>query len=350
MDLLLLCDDSEDEDDLLEYMYLRRHNNQPYHLNFDRFNLNSMSVEECNLNFRFQKDDIPRLADVLGIPEYMHSASQTKWSQIEAICVVLRRLAYPNRLHDIIPTFGRSKTELSQIFNVTCRFIYDNHGHLLTDFNQRWLEPASLRRFTEAVSAKGSALDNCWGFIDGTLRAMCRPGVDQEENYNGHKRVHGLKYQSIIAPNGLIANMYGPFVGRRHDSAMLEASNVRMDLQNLQDDNGRLVCIYGDPAYPLSPELMAPFPTVNLQQEEAHFNYQMSRVRQSVEWGFKKIISQFAILDYKKNLKLHLQPVALYYLVGTIMTNCHTCMYGSEVSEFFDVQPPTLEQYVHNQY
>ena len=28
--------------------------------------------------------------------------------------------------------------------------------------------------------------------------------------YNGHKRVHALKFQSVALPNGLIANLYGP--------------------------------------------------------------------------------------------------------------------------------------------
>lgn len=28
--------------------------------------------------------------------------------------------------------------------------------------------------------------------------------------YNGHKRVHGLKFQSIALPNGLIGNIFGP--------------------------------------------------------------------------------------------------------------------------------------------
>ena len=27
--------------------------------------------------------------------------------------------------------------------------------------------------------------------------------------YNGHKRVHALKVQSVALPNGLIANLYG---------------------------------------------------------------------------------------------------------------------------------------------
>ena len=28
--------------------------------------------------------------------------------------------------------------------------------------------------------------------------------------YNGHKRIHALKFQSVVAPNGMIANLYGP--------------------------------------------------------------------------------------------------------------------------------------------
>ena len=28
--------------------------------------------------------------------------------------------------------------------------------------------------------------------------------------YNGHKRVHALKFQSIVTPNGLISNLHGP--------------------------------------------------------------------------------------------------------------------------------------------
>ena len=33
--------------------------------------------------------------------------------------------------------------------------------------------------------------------------------------YNGHKRVHALKFQSVAILNGLIANMFGP-VGKCH--------------------------------------------------------------------------------------------------------------------------------------
>ena len=57
---------------------------------------------------------------------------------------------------------------------------------------------------------KGSPLDNCFGFVDGTVRPITRPGEDQRVLYNGHKRVHAIKFQSVALPNGLIANMLEP--------------------------------------------------------------------------------------------------------------------------------------------
>ena len=41
-------------------------------------------------------------------------------------------------------------------------------------------------------------------------RAMGRTDEYQRIMYNGHKRVHALKFQSLALPNGLIGNLYGP--------------------------------------------------------------------------------------------------------------------------------------------
>ena len=38
-------------------------------------------------------------------------------------------------------------------------------------------------------------------------------------------------------------------------------------------------------------------------------------IQKCVEWGFGKICLTFAYLDFKKNLKVLLQPVGKYYLV-----------------------------------
>ena len=60
------------------------------------------------------------------------------------------------------------------------------------------------------LAAQGSALDNCFGFVDVTFRPICKPGEHQRVVYNGHKRVHALKFQCVALPNGLIGHLYGP--------------------------------------------------------------------------------------------------------------------------------------------
>ena len=56
------------------------------------------------------------------------------------------------------------------------------------------LNPPALQQYTHAVSDKGAVLDNCFGFVDGTVRPICTPGENQRMVYNGHKRVHALKW------------------------------------------------------------------------------------------------------------------------------------------------------------
>ena len=96
------------------------------------------------------------------------------------------------------------------ITNKVLNFISDNHGHRITQWNNTILNRECLEQYAEAIYAKGVALNNCLGFVDGTVRPICRPNENQRQVYNGHKRVHALKFQSVAISNGLIANLYGP--------------------------------------------------------------------------------------------------------------------------------------------
>jgi nuclease HARBI1 len=106
--------------------------------------------------------------------------------------------------------------------------------------------------------------------------------------------------------------------------------------------------VYGDQGYPLLPNLIVQFRGRNLTDAQKKCNKRMSAVRESVEWGFAKVIQLFGFLDFKKNLKIGLQPVGQYYIVGAILTNCHSCLYGNQTSTYFDCQPPELDDYVNN--
>jgi len=145
--------------------------------------------------------------------------------------------------------------------NTLLNYIYHKFQHLLSNLDQKWLDHAHLQQYAAAVHRRGAPLQNVFGFIDGTLRAMCRPTANQRHVFNGHKREHGIKFQSVVVPNGLVANMFGPFEGRRHDAALLADSGLLTKLDALPGlaVNGNAFALYGDPAYPLRPQLLCPF-------------------------------------------------------------------------------------------
>lgn len=117
-------------------------------------------------------------------------------------------------------------------------------------------------------------------------------------------------------------------------------------LEHSNRADGTPLLIYGDPAYPRSRHLRSPFKGAILTNDEQEFNRQMSSVRQSVEWGFGKIIQYFAFVDFKKNQKVLLQPVGKQYIVSAILTNLHTCLNGSPTGNTFGVNPPSVQEYL----
>jgi len=74
-------------------------------------------------------------------------------------------------------------------------------------------EPQKLEHYADSIHRKGAPLDNCFGFVDRTVWPISRPECNQGIVYNRHKCVHAIKFQSVITPDGMIANMFGP-VGR----------------------------------------------------------------------------------------------------------------------------------------
>ena len=165
--------------------------------------------------------------------------------------------------------------------------VYNQHSYRLTSLQQNWLSPASLQSYADVIHNAGAPYTNCWGFVDGTVRPVCKPGNLQRLLYNWHKRLHAITFQSVIAQNGLIANLFGPVEGRRHDSGMLRDSDLLTQLQLYSHSpHGDPLSIYGDLVNPLRPQLQAPFRGLHLTPLQQDFNLSMSKV--SVETQFIK--------------------------------------------------------------
>ena len=89
--------------------------------------------------------------------------------------------------------------------------------------------------------------------------------------------------------------------------------------RNSFDPAEYLLCLYGDPAYPLRVHLQAPFRNVVLTQQMEDFNSSTSSVRSSVEWLFGDLINDFKYPYLKKNLKIGLSSVGKMYIVSAFL-------------------------------
>ncbi|KAK1860396.1 hypothetical protein I4F81_002985 [Pyropia yezoensis] len=163
--------------------------------------------------------------------------------------------------------------------------------------------------------------------------------------YSGHKRRHAIKFQSVLTPDGLILHLYGPVEGRRHDMTLYHESGLDATLASALLIEGQRYYVYGDTAYFIRPWLQAAFQGILTPQQEA-FNASMKVPRTAVEWGFKDVKQVCSSLDFSRKLKIREAPVAQLYKIGVFIWNLRCCAYGGATASFFDVSPPTWEEYL----
>ncbi|CAM9979863.1 unnamed protein product [Laminaria digitata] len=263
---------------------------------------------------RFEKAHFRQLLHELELPDVIEIArggyGLSRIPADLALAVTLWRLAAPTTLIRDRLFWGMSETLICETFNLTVEAIFERWGHLVDELQPDAILP-KIDVFCQAIMDKGSPLDRCWGFLDGTVRKIARPWRWQRLYYNGWKRVHSLKYQAVDSPDGIIRQLWGPMVGRRHDVTLLGQSGLLEFMEEwLNDEEGTPYYIYGDPAYQLSPWLMAPFKGAMTPWQE-DFNAAMSTCRVTVEWGFGKIVALWPYVDYIKKQQVGLSAAGL---------------------------------------
>ena len=116
-----------------------------------------MTDDECKTEFRFFRSDIYSLIDILNLPNEVITYNGLKVDITEAFCILLKRFAYPCRYVDLIHMFAKHEPQLCMISNATMQLIYNQWQHLLTSFNQPWLNPTCLQEYADAIHDKGGA-------------------------------------------------------------------------------------------------------------------------------------------------------------------------------------------------
>ena len=251
--------------------------------------MNDWSDDEFRALFRFEKRHMAEIMQELRIPPTFATLRYRYRVPGEtAFLMFLLRMAHAETYVALLERFGGYPVWLSDVWHTVNMHINNNFRHVLTDLH-RW--DNLVPQFAAYIHEKSGYYENIFGFIDGKLFKTCRPIQDQREIYNGHKKHHGIKDQSVSFPNGMIGHFFGPVSGRRHDSTMLRISGLKQQLYamntrlgiNINDD--LLWAIYGDPAYERSKVILPPWKHGMAPARQA-MNTAMSQSRITVEWGF----------------------------------------------------------------
>ena len=335
--------------------------------------IESFSEEQCDRLFRFRKEDLRRLHQVLQMPETVRTDNRCCFTSEEVLLLSLCRMATPaNRMEDLSLIFGRDYSQWSRAFRWFLQYMKETFGNRIMD-NLAYWEPM-FAECAEAIRRKAAEKCGCHfgpgfkvcGFIDDNCFETCAPGgplhsgrgserasnLLQRAFYNGWKAKHGLKWQTFDLPNGLTCDLYGPRTIRLNDLRVLNRSRLMERLAEVQDGNEVQYVAYGDGIFPLRDHLRSRHRQQGggppLSERQILENETMAVLRIAIEWHYGELCKLFPFLDYKSNLKIRLQPLSDLYFTATFLRNCHTCLYENNTSRYFDCKPPTLENFVLN--
>lgn len=119
------------------------------------------------------------------------------------------------------------------------------------------------------------------------------PRVDnsvQQAWFTGWKKLHGLKWQTVILANGMDFEVWGPSSARHNDTFTLNRSRILEKLAALQADRPLKYKIHGDSAY-VDEELLVTGGGRGMS------------VRESIEWSYKDVKTLWKYCDYKQWVK-----------------------------------------------
>ena len=84
----------------------------------------------------------------------------------------------------MVPLFGSNTAGICLIFNYVLDYVYNWFSHLLNSLNQDILELNNLALYCSVTHQKRAPLQNCFGFVDGTVLRISRPKINQKIVYN----------------------------------------------------------------------------------------------------------------------------------------------------------------------
>ena len=243
------------------------------------------------------------------------------------VAVTIWRLATNVEYRTLGELFGLGRSTVGKIVLETCEAIAQ---HLL-QVHVRFPTGQTLKHVIRGFDAK-SGFPQVAGAIDGTHIPIIRPQVNATDYFN-RKGFHSLVMQAVVDFRGVFTDVYIGWPGRVHDARIfsnsdlyLKGSNGQLFPDQTRTINGHSlpIVIVGDPAYPLLPWVMKPYPEyAGMPQKQRNFNFRLSKARITVEHAFGRLKGRWRCL--LKRMDYHIDNVPHVVAACVVLHNiCET--------------------------
>ena len=239
------------------------------------------------------------------------------------VAVTIWRLATNIEYRTLGELLGLGCSTVGKIVLETCQAIAKHLLHVYVHFPK----DRELTHVIHGFDAK-SGFPQVAGAIDGTHIPIIRPHKNATDYFN-RKGYHSVVMQGVVDFRGLFTDVYIGWPGRVHDARIFSNSDLFVKGSNKQlfpDQTTTIngfnlpIVLVGDPAYPLLPWMMKPYPEhTGMPRKHQRFNYRLSKARITVEHAFGRLKGRWRCL--LKRMDYHLDNVPSVVAACVVLYN-----------------------------
>lgn len=200
--------------------------------------------------------------------------------------------------------FRIGATTIGNIVIETCQVIWEKLTplYMKAPTTEKWLDVAD--KFHSVWN-----YPNCLGAIDVKLIKIESPAHSGSAFFS-YKHSHSITLQAVVDADAKFLFVDVGDYGRNNDSGTFRASHFGKlflhkklyipsprTIRGTNNSDEFPFVFVGDEAYPLSVNLMRPFPKRRLNNERRIYNYRHSRARRIVECAFGMLTKKFRVLE-----------------------------------------------------
>ena len=208
----------------------------------------------------------------------------------ERLALTIRYLASGDSQQSMAFNCHLGQTTVCNIVNETCNALWDalNHDYLSQPQSEKEWSAISEKYFDTWY------FPNCLGALDGKHVAIECPGMSGSEYFN-YKGFFSIVLLAICDARYCFTLLDVGNYGRDNDAHIFNTSEMGKAFINSEITIPSPVAVNGfnlphvliaDEIFGLKPWLVKPFPGKGLNEEQAIFNYRLSRARRTIENSF----------------------------------------------------------------